>query len=197
MKILQEGDRGVALSPREGRVAVLYEYRDIELDSGVHVANVLVGVHEKTGDILTIPAQSIPRIKQARERTKDETLSARLPHELDDVLWLVADHFSVSSTKFSPALIRFYLEEATHRPRLARRLVKLSRGRLAGAKRASRITVRCDPDLAKRVGELVAALDDGNQSDLVRGAILAAKEDVLEGRARRRSERLQAVAAAV
>jgi len=36
-----------------------------------------------------------------------------------------------------------------------------------------------------------------SQSDWVRGAILAAKEDVLDGRASRRTEQLEAVAAAV
>ncbi len=44
---------------------------------------------------------------------------------------------------------------------------------------------------------MVATFANTNQSDLMRGAIIAAKEDVLDHRARRRSQQLEAVAAAV
>ena len=197
MRILQEGDRGSALSPTRGQVQIVYEYRDIELESGISVRDVLVGVDATTGEMLTLPAQSTPKIKRARDGAKEQVLTARMPHELDDVLLLVSEHFSVSPAKFSPALIRFYLDEATHDSRLANRLLSLASGRLASARRSSRITVRCGAQLLERLSTLVADLDGASQSDLIRGAIVAAKEDVLEGRTSRRSGRLRAVAAAV
>lgn len=72
MRILQEGEHGTALAPELGRVPVVYRYRDLTLDSGTEVRSVLVGVHEESGDILVIPAQSTPRIKEAREAAKEE-----------------------------------------------------------------------------------------------------------------------------
>jgi len=197
MKIIQEGDTGVALAPEVGRVPVVYTYRDLTLDSGTIVKNVLVGVHEDSDQVLVIPAQSSPRIKEAREASKEEVLEARVPRELEDILALLAEHYRVTPKKFTPAIIRYYLHSATLSPPLARRLDKLSRARLAQGKRAGRIRVRCEASLAAQVAQLAAAFKQANQSDLLRGAIIAAKQDVLDNRAKKRSQQLEAVAAAV
>lgn len=197
MRIIREGQRGVALAPDLGRVPVVYHYRDITLDSGLCVENVLVGVHEDTDQILSIPAQSTPRIKEAREATKEQVLEARVPRELEDVLALLADHYGVTGKKFAPALIRFYLRSAIEHPALARRMDRLSRIPLARGKLQGRVKVRCGTWLSSEVESLANRFAHSNQSDLVRGAIIAAKEDVLDGRVTRRSRALEAVAAAV
>ena len=73
MKILREGDRGYALAPKRGRVEIVYEYRTVELEtSKAKVQNVLVGVDAETGEVLTVPAQSTPKLKAAREAKKEE-----------------------------------------------------------------------------------------------------------------------------
>lgn len=197
VRIIQEGEEGIALAPELGRVPVVYKYRDLALDSGTTVKSVLVGVHEESDEVLVIPAQSIPRIKEARKAAKEEVLEARVPRELEDILALLAEHYSVTPKKFSPAVIRFYLHSATSNPALARRLDKLSRARLAHGRRSARIRVRCEASLSEQVARLAAAFEDTNQSDLMRGAIIAAKQDVLDNRAKRRSQQLEAVAAAV
>lgn len=196
MKILKEGDRSAALAEGRGRVGIVYEYRDITLDSGVRVRNVLVGVDEETGEVLTIPAQSAPKIRSAREGLKDATFTVRLPSELDDLLWLVSDHFRVNPSKFTPALIRFYLDEATEKPGLARRLVRLAEGPLARQKLTQKVTLRTRSRLLEKV-RTIAERNDSTQSDLVRGAVIAAKEDVIDGKAKRRADRLRSLAAAV
>ena len=48
-----------------------------------------------------------------------------------------------------------------------------------------------------RLQELAASLGGASQSDLLRGAVVAAKEGVLDGRAPRRARQLAAVASAV
>lgn len=197
MEILREGTKGTALATGRGEVSVIYEYRDIELDSGTRVPDVLVGVDEETGEVLTVPPQSTPKIKRARDQTKEETLEARLSRELEDVLGVVADYFEVNESKFTPALIRFYLGEASEQAPLARRLMRLSQRPLAQGRMVKRLRVRCEPRLVDQIRTLTKELDRTTQSDLMRGAILAAKEDVVDRRAKRRSERLSAVASAV
>lgn len=198
MRILRAGDRGVGLAAGRGRVPIVYEYRTMHLEaSDVDVSNVLVGVCETTGEILVIPAQSAPKLKEAREAVKDETFPVRLPAHLGDVLWLLADHFDVGTKKFLPALIRYYLGEAVRDRRLARRLARLSESGLALEGPKLRMTLRAAPELVRKVDGLVADLDGVSRSDLVRGAILAAKEDVLDGKTTRRKEALRAVAIAV
>ncbi len=198
MKILREGDRGYALAPKRGRVEVVYEYRPIELEqTGVTVPNVLVGVDVETGEVLTIPAQSTPKLKAARDARKETVMSVRVPRELDDVLRLVAEHYRVRPEQFTPALIRYYLAAATSNEALARRLGKLSTNRLARGALKENIRLRVRRDLHESVSLIAANTEGVNRSDLVRGAILAAGQDVLDGRARRRERELEAVAQAV
>jgi len=185
------------LAPERGRVPVVYRYRDLALASGVVVRNVLVPVDEATDEVLAVPAQSTPRLREAREAAKEETLEVRIPRELEDVLVLLAAQFGVAEKKFSPALIRYYLHLATSHRLVAKRLSVLSRDRLAQGKYAARLKVRWSSALSSEVAQLVKSYSDASQSDLVRGAILAAKEDVLERRERKRLEQLEAVAAAV
>lgn len=197
VKIIREGDEGVALAPGFGRVPVVFRYQDLRLDSGTVVPDVLVGVHEASGAVLVIPAQSASRIKEVREAIKEEILEARVPRELQDALALVAEHFGVSARRFAPALIRFYLHAAVERRPLAKRLARLARQPLARGKLAGRIKVRCEPRLAEGLGRIGGSLPDASPSELVRGAIMAAVEDVQDGRGGRRYQQLEAVAAAV
>lgn len=53
----------------------------------------------------------------------------------------------------------------------------MARGKLRG-----RIKVRCEARLCAQVERLAARFDQSSQSDLVRGVVVAAKEDVLDRR---------------
>lgn len=196
MRIIEEGARGVALAAERGKVPVVFEYRDLTLDSGVVVKDILVGVDEETGEVLTIPAQSTPRIKLARQVAKNETFSVRIPLELNDVLWGVSYELGANPTKFNAALIRFYLHEATDSRTMARRLKKLSTSDLAVKASKARLTLRSDSDLLNRVKQ-VEEREGVSRSDLVRGAILAMKEDVFDKPSKGRLAQLRAIAEAV
>jgi hypothetical protein len=196
MKIIEEGTRGVALSPERGRVPVVFEYRDLTLDSGVVVKDVLVGVAEDTGEVLTVPAQSTPRIKLARMGTKDETFSVRIPFELNDVLWGVSNELGANPTKFNSAMIRFYLHEATDSRSMARRLKRLSASDLATKSSKTRLTLRSNSDLLHRVRQ-VEEREGVSRSELVRGAVIAVKEDVFDRPRKGRLAQLRAIAEAV
>lgn len=80
MKILKEGNRSEAMCPScQARVPIQYSYRTVHLDeSDIDVKNVLVGVCEECGETVSIPAQSFPRLKEAREK-KSKTIEARVP----------------------------------------------------------------------------------------------------------------------
>jgi predicted DNA-binding protein len=196
MKIIEEGTRGVALAPERGKVPVVFEYRDLTLDSGVVVKDVLVGVAEDTGEVLTIPAQSTPRIKLARLAAKDETFSVRIPFELNDVLWGVSHELGANPTKFNSALIRFYLHEATDSRTMARRLKRLSTSDLAAKSSRTKLTLRSDSDLLERVKQ-VEEREGVSRSELVRGAVIAMKEDVFDRPRKGRLAQLRAIAEAV
>lgn len=69
MEILKSGDALEAICERcEAVVEGTYEYRPFPLEkSGVVVPNVLVGVCGKCGEIVSLPAQSTPRLMAARD----------------------------------------------------------------------------------------------------------------------------------
>jgi len=198
MKILKEGDRGYALAPERGRVEVVYEYRTIPLAvSRLGVRNVLVGVDAETGEVLTIPAQSTPKLKAAREARKEKVMSVRMPRELDDVLHLVAEYYHTAPEQFTPAVIRYYLAAASTNPGLTRRLGRLSKDRLAKGSLQESLRLRVHAKLHDWIHLTASNTEGVNKSDLVRGAIVAAKQDVLEGRAKKRRRELGAIARAV
>ena len=196
MKIIQEGARAVALAPGRGKVPVVFEYRTLTLDSGVVVEDVLVGVAEDTGEVLTVPAQSTPRIQLARQAAKDETFSVRIPRELSDVLWGISHELGANPTKFHSAMIRFYLHEAADDRAMARRLKKLSTSDLAAKAARIKLTLRSDSGLLDRVRQ-VEEREGVSRSDLVRGAVVAAKEDVFDRPRKGRLAQLRAIAEAV
>lgn len=198
MKILREGDRGYALSPERGRVQVEYRYQQFKLEeANVTVDNVLLGVDVETGAVLTIPAQSSPKLKAAREAKKEKVLSVRMPRELNDVLNLIAEYYHTEPEQFSPAVIRYYLASASQNAGLTRRLGKLSKDRLACGKLEENLRLRVHRDLHDWVYHTASSTEGVNQSDLIRGAIVAVKQDVLEGRAKKRRRELEAIAQAV
>jgi hypothetical protein len=196
MKIIQEGETDTALAPGRGRVPIVFEYRDLTLDSGVVAKDVLVGVAVDGGEVLTVPAQSTPRLKAARERGKDETFSVRIPAELNDVLWGISEELGANPAKLSPALVRFYLHQATESRALARRRKRLSRHQLASKSPRTKLTVRSTAALLNRVRSMEQE-QEVTRSDLVRGAIMATKEDVFDRPAGERLEQLKAIAEAV
>ncbi len=198
MKILREGDRGYALAPERGRVEVVYEYRTVELEkSKATVSNVLVGVDAETGEVLTVPAQSTPKLKAAREAKKREVMSVRMPRELDDVLHLVADRYRVAPRQFAPAVIRYYLALACADADMARRLNTLAKSPLATGRCQKDLRLRMYRELLVWLREIAVATEGATKSDMVRGAIVAAKEDVLDDGARERQRQLEAIARAI
>jgi hypothetical protein len=198
MKILRGGDRGTALATDgRGWVPITYRYRSVRLEkTAVDVPNVLVGVDDATDEVL-VPSQSTPRLKAEREQVKEETIQVKIPHELDDVLAVIADRFKAPPKKFTPALLRYYLSEASESAKLRGRLVRLSGHPLASGRTGARLSFRSSREFGKRVQRAAGLVKGGSVSALARGAILAAKEDLVDGKSKPRMNKLEAVARAL
>ena len=197
MRILRDGDAGVALAKGRGRVPIVYRYRDFELESGTRIRNVLLGVDPTTGEVLVVPAQSTAKIRAARA-AKDESVEARISAELEDVIALIADRYDANPKKIGPAIVRYYIGRASKSRRLEGRLKRLANTGLAKCTRRVAWKVRLRSDHAawlQRVADREPAV---TQSDMVRGILVAAKEDVLDASTpSRRTRELEAAALAV
>jgi hypothetical protein len=198
MRILREGDRSDALCEQcHQRVSIRYEYRSLQLEqTKTLVPDVLVGVCEVCGQIASIPAQSFPRLKEARAGNEKQ-IEARVPLELDDVIRLIADSFNVSESRFRAPLIRYYLNLLAGDQRFARRVKRLSEKDLAQLKARARVSLRLGNDLRGSAWSAAQEAGIDSWASLVKGIVIAAQEDVLSNRAPKRREELESIAASV
>lgn len=192
MHLWKEGERSQAVCRAcEKRVETRFELRDVPLpESGITVPEVLVAVCGECDGIAAVPAQSAPRLKEARERRKAETLETRIPPHLDDVVHLLSDHYATAVAHFRPALLRFYLSEVAGDEALANRVRELAATELAQGRARARVSLRAPEELMRSVRDRSRQVGIATDADLIRGILLAAKEDVLERKAPERSVRL-------
>lgn len=198
MRILREGEREEGLCPAcEAWRRIGYEYRTIHLEeSDVDVEGVLVGVCEACGEVVSVPPQSTPRLREARS-AKEHALEARIPRHLDDLVFVLAEQLGASPTALRGAIVRYYLNEVRRKPTTARRVERLSRSELAHGRCDTRISVRLDRGLWEAAWAAAETVGLTSHADLVRGALVAAKEDVIDGRATARRRDLERLAAAI
>lgn len=86
MKFFMPDDKKSAICHRDGRVTATFAYRDVPFrDGNGMVQNVLVGVCEKCGDAIVIPAQSTLTIADARKKV-DHSLEVNISATFVDAL---------------------------------------------------------------------------------------------------------------
>ncbi|HEU0013386.1 MAG TPA: hypothetical protein VFQ45_06865 [Longimicrobium sp.] len=198
MHFWKEGDLSQAVCEDCRRlVQTRFEVRGFPLEaSGVVVPGVLVAVCTECGGIAALPAQSEPRLKEARERRKSQVLETRVPLHLEDMVHALALRFDTAVEMFRPHLLRFYLREVAADPALARRVEKLARSEAARGRARARVSLRLPEGLLEAARAQGRAAGLRTDADLVRGIIVAAAEDVLDGRAPERRARLSGAAQA-
>lgn len=149
-------------------------------ESEIKVPGVLVGVCDTCNEIVTIPHQSTYRLRDARVRRKEQSLEARIPTHLEDVIHMVADRFGAPVQEFRPGLLRFYLREIANDAAFAERVRTLAASELAQAPARARISLRVPAPLLARAREKAREAGISTASEMLRGILLAAKEDVLD-----------------
>jgi hypothetical protein len=167
----------MAIVDTHARVRSFYmDERDVD------VPGVLLNVCDRCDNVVTIPHQSSLRMLEVRVPVKEEQLEARIPTHLEDVIYMIARDFRAPVQAFRPAVLRFYLGEMTRDAELAERVRLLAESDLADAPARARVSLRVPAELLAAAREQARAAGIARDSDLIRGLLLAAKEDVLDGR---------------
>jgi hypothetical protein len=182
--LAKEGDAETAICPHcKDRVTTHALVRTYHMhERGIDVPGVLLDICDRCDNVATIPHQSSVRMLEARVPLKEEQLEARIPTHLEDVIYLLAREFFAPVQAFRPAVLRFYLAELAVDPGLAERARLLAESDLADAPARARVSLRVPAELLAAAREQARAAGIAKDSDLVRGLLLAAKEDVLDGR---------------
>lgn len=165
-------------------------------ERGIDVLGVLLDICERCDQVATIPNQSTLRMLEARVPLKEEQLEARVPTHLEDVIYMLAWEFAAPVPAFRPAVLRFYLAELMRDPTLGERVRLLAASDLADAPARARVSLRVPAELLEDARAAARAAGIAKDSELVRGLLLAAKEDVLDRRHPERIQRLSGAAQA-
>lgn len=173
-RILRAGDAGRALCPHcRAMRAVVYHYRSVYLTkTKVTVPNVLVGACADCDRTIVLPAQSTPRIKEARKRVTREQ-NARIPLELEDRLNMLAHSLDIRPEPFKGALCRYVLDRVARDARFAERVWALAGSAEAKGTPGGRLKFRADAGLPNAAKAVAAAAGIGDLSSILRGGILA------------------------
>ena len=165
-------------------------------ESGIDVPGVLVSVCDQCDAIVALPHQSSVRLGEVRVRRKDESLEARIPTHLEDVIHLIADRYEAPVQAFRPGLLRFYLREVARDAEFAGRVRELANSDLAQAPARARVSLRASQELLAEARQQARGAGIGTDAEMLRGILLAAKEDVLDRANKQRILRLGGAAQA-
>lgn len=172
-RFLKAGDQSRAICPHcEAMRDTVYQYRSVFLTkTKVSVPNVLVGVCSVCDRTIVLPAQSTPRIKEARERVIKEQ-NARIPLELEDRLNMMAYSLDIRPEPFKGALCRYALSRVVKDKKFAQRVWRFAVSAEAKGTPGGRVKFRSEAALPREAKAVAhdAGIDD--LSTILRGAIL-------------------------
>ena len=184
MKILKEGDKGQGICHHcQKRVNKTYLIRDVPFEDGAGVVNgVLAGVCDECDRVISTPAQSTPRIREALEK-KERSLEVRVPKHLIDILMLTASQLGVHQRSFNNELLKVYVSGLVKEKAKAKKLKNFLSSDLAiGAKNTDRISFKVSESFFSKIENLQQLSDLKNTSDLIRCIVLQINEDFLQSK---------------
>jgi hypothetical protein len=202
MKTMQEfwkpGDRSRAICEACTKVVeTRFEYRTFDLQQPrVDVPDVLVGVCTECDRTVTVPFQSSPRLNAAR-KPPEAPLEARIPKHLEDVLAVVASHYGRNDSEFRAVVLRYYLHALGGNAALADHLRELAAHPLAKGPASARLSLKVQEPVLTRAWESARNAGVRTKTEMLKGAIIAAAEDLAGQAGRQRRTALAEMAASV
>jgi len=172
-RFLRAGDESRAICPHcKAMRDTVYQYREVLFGkTKVPVPNVLVGVCHACDRTISLPAQSMPRIKEARERDIKEQ-NARIPLELEDRLNMMAYSLDIRPEPFKGAVCRYALSRVIKDKRFAQRVWKHAVSDEAKGTPGGRLKFRSESSLPREAKAVALGAGIGDLSTILRGAIL-------------------------
>jgi hypothetical protein len=172
-RFLKAGDASRAICPHcKAMRETVYQYRSVFLNTTkASVPNVLVGVCRVCDRTISLPAQSTPRIKEAREREITEQ-NARIPLELEDRLNMMAYSLDIRLEPFKGAVCRYALSRVITDKRFAQRVWKNAVSADAKGTPGGRVKFRSEASLPREAKAIALEAGIDDLSTILRGAIL-------------------------
>lgn len=186
MKLFVQGQKGKAICEADGLVSTTFMYRDVPFSDGTGIVrNILVGVCDTCGDVVSIPPQSTPAIKAVRVKAV-ASIEAMLPSVYLEALDLACYRIDPGVTQdFRKRLLLYYVHRCITDRRGAQRLAGIMQeaGRaFRDAERSNvrrRLSLKVSPTMFSNVERLMDATKL-NRTDLLKSLVVQIDEDIIE-----------------
>ena len=187
-KLYEEGEKSKAICEScQQVVSSTFARRNVPFSDGKgEVKDILVSVCDLCDQVVAIPAQSTPAIRETRQK-EVKAIEAQLPAIYLDMLDLAAYTIdSASSTEFRKVLMILYLHRFASGEYPRERLLKAHRSAVArfkeqrGAARR-RLSMKVTPRIAEDIKTLTEDTAM-NQTEVIKSVIYQIQADVIEAR---------------
>lgn len=182
MKVHHAGEKSQAICETDGRVATTFAYRDVPLSDGSGtVRQILVGVCDRCGAVISIPPQSTPAIRAAREKA-EVSIEAVLPAVYLDTLDLACYRIDPEAPReFRKRLLMYYVYRSVGDKSAAKRIAGAT-GRVGKTNSPRRrLSMRVSPAMSRSLDRLMAATKL-NRTELLKSLVAQIEKDIVEPR---------------
>lgn len=182
MRLVKEEDKGKAVCSNCGLSNITYRLRDVDFsDKRGTVKNILVGVCDNCGQIVSIPKQSMPLIKSEYNKTL-KPLETRVPAHFIDILNIAVKIIDVDLDEtFTKQLFLYYLHNLNKGKKYnTSQISKLLNSEIAQAKSSKRFSIKISDKTEKEIEHYVSFWGLKSKSDLVKIIILNIYNDIVE-----------------
>jgi hypothetical protein len=197
MRIVKEGDTRQVICHNCGKGQATYLLRDVDFnDKSGTVKNILAAVCDKCHAVVSIPAQSTPKIKEEYNKIKS-SLEVRVPAHFLDILNVASQKINPAlDDSFSRALILYYIHALNSGRYEQQDLAKLLNGDLAKAKASKRISIKINTWQLNELNEIMVKHHLKKNTDVIKAVILKINEDIVQNEKPEKLSELRNVAAA-
>lgn len=179
MKIYRVGDKSKAICHKSGQVeSVTYKLKDVPVDdSNISVKNILVGVCDCCGDVVSIPKQSTPAIQKIIRQAR-KPVESRVPAHMLDILNMACEVVG-ADTGFQSSIVKYYVHRYAQRPSDLETLVSAQASELAQGKADKRLSLK-GAYINEEIDSLKAACHFKSKGDVLKSVIVNIYNDVVE-----------------
>lgn len=187
-KFYREGDhsKGVCKSCRRVEKTT-FKIRSVSLPSGKGVVSgVLASICDSCDSIVSLPQQSLPRIREAI-RGKKQSIEVRIPRHLRDVLLTICLEVVPDGkpTEIEPFVLRYYMAIIADNKINVTSLRKHLKSRLMAGRSDDRISFRVSEDVLKTFEKRLKMVKM-SRTEAIKAIIVQAKIDLIDKAAPRR-----------
>ncbi len=197
MRIVKEGDKRQVICHNCGRSEATYSLRNVDFsDKSGTVKNILAAVCNKCNEVVSIPAQSTPKIKAEYNKIK-ASVEVRVPAHFLDILNVATQKINPAlDDNFNRSLILYYLHALNTGRYEQNGLSDFLNTDFAKAKASKRISMKINANQLEEINSIMERQNLKKNTDVIKAVILKINEDIVQNDKPEQLSELRNVAAA-